>query len=140
MAGSGNCSGKKVNINIKEDDWLLGVKNVSINPQSATFSNDTAQTSWVAEYQQDGIYGVWDPPEYFFEAQISGNSEKTKSSNYLLVTKLLAGQSSKGDGDYDGKTDLKDLSILFTHWNKNKNFPINLDINDDSLINSFDLS
>ena len=137
--GSGDCHGKQINITVKEDDGVLGSQNVKANPVSATFSGTSAQTSWVSEYQPDGVFGVWDPAEYFFNAQIAGSNTIFKSTNRLTVTKLLAGQNPKGDGDNDGVVNLKDLSILFTNWN-NQNFPLNLDINDDGKLNSFDFS
>ena len=125
-------------IQVKEDDGILGSQNATTNPSNAVFSGTTASTSWISEYQVDGIFGVWDPSEYFFNAQLG--TQTFKSSNRVTVTKLLAGQSPKGDGDFDGKVNLKDLSIMFTNWNKNSNFPFNLDMNDDGSINTFDFS
>lgn len=140
IIGSGDCNGKLVEISVKEDDGILGTQNVFANPANAIFNGSSAQTSWIAQYQPDGIFGVWDPPEYFFNAQVTGDSTILKSADKLTVIKLLIGQSTKGDGDYDGTVNLKDLSMIFTHWNKSQNFPFNLDMNDDGTINTFDFS
>lgn len=140
VMGTAGCDDKQVQIVVKEDDGLLGTQNVATNPVNATFNGSTASTSWVGEYQEDGIFGVWDPPEYYFLAQATGDSADFKSTNKVTVNKLLTGQSPKGDGDFDGSVGWRDLSIMFTNWNQEQGFPVNLDMNDDGVINSFDFS
>ena len=67
-----NCNGKEVNFTVMEDDFLSGEDlfddNVSMNPVNANFSGDIASSTWIAEYQGDGILGG--NPEYYFIATL----------------------------------------------------------------------
>ncbi len=141
VEGSAGCIGKKVAFTIKEDDGILGSENVSITPSNATFSSDNrASTTWLAEFQQDGFNGINNPPEYFFIASLVENPQTTISSSTpeLQVNNLRQGEFLNGDGNKDGKIDILDLSVLRKWWNKT-GFPPEIDIDDNGVLNTFDL-
>lgn len=142
VTGTGACAGKTVAFNIFEDDGALGTDPVSNQPPSAKFdANNQATGSWLAEFQQDGYFGINNPPEYFFNVLVQGGTATVKSANPLLqVTALAAGQFIKGDSDRDGKVDLVDLSIMLSNWNKTQDLIDETDTNDDGVINTFDFA
>ena len=139
--GSGDCNGKQVVFEVREDDGLLGYDPVKLNPANSNFIADTASTSWVAEYQPDGFDGINDPPEYFFIANLTdGTSTINSTAPQLAVNRLPTTVFKKGDANRDGGVDLQDLSIMFSYWFDTSGFPDELDINSDGIINTFDFS
>ncbi|OGE16191.1 hypothetical protein A3F00_03295 [Candidatus Daviesbacteria bacterium RIFCSPHIGHO2_12_FULL_37_11] len=139
--GTGDCSGKQVAFEIREDDDFLGFDPVLINPSNSTFIADTASTSWVAEYQPDGFDGINDPPEYSFIASLTdGTSSINSAQPQLQVSRLPTTIFKKGDANRDGNVDLQDLSVMFSYWFDTANFPDEIDINTDGIINTFDFS
>ena len=141
VIGSGNCNGKQIAFGIREDDDFLGFDPVKLNPSNATFIADTASTSWVAEYQPDGFDGINDPPEYYFIASLTdGTSTINSALPQLQVRRLPTTVFFKGDANRDGSVDLQDLSIMLSYWFDTSNFPDEIDINTDGIINTFDFS
>lgn len=142
VRGSGDCTGKQVAFEIREDDGILGSDPVTTEPAIATFSSpDTTSTSWVAEYQPDGFNGINDPPEYYFNANLVGETSTIRSLDpELQVNKSSTTTFKKGDANRDGVVDLQDLSILLSYWFDTANFPDEVDINSDGIINTFDFS
>lgn len=140
--GTGGCVGKKVSFKVKEDDGVLGSENVATNPVDATFNSDNFATSvWITEFQEDGLNGFNNPPEYFFIASLLDNPQVTitSSGDQLKVNNLRQGQFLNGDGNKDGKIDILDLAVLRKWWGKT-GFPQETDVNDDGVINTPDLS
>lgn len=139
-----SCLGRTVSFEIREDDGVLGWEAVTTQPNNAVFdSSGKAITTWVAEFQSDGFYGVNNPPEYYFMAKYpitfeDGGSIRS-SDPELKVNNLRVGEFLNGDGNRDGKLDKSDLSLLRKWWLKNAGFPQEIDINDDGVINSIDL-
>ncbi|MBI3031863.1 S8 family serine peptidase [Candidatus Woesearchaeota archaeon] len=78
---SANCDGKSASFTIKEYDPGSPDDAVNNNPSSATFSNNKASTTWIAEWQDDE-YG---DPEYYFTASADGKTI-TSSDPKLEVT------------------------------------------------------
>lgn len=142
VQGFGDCFGKQVALEVWEDDGLLGSDPATNNPATASFSMDnSASSSWIAEYQPDGFNGVNDPPEYYFNASLVGGTSTLKSSDpMLLVNKSTSTTFKKGDANRNGVVDLQDLSILFSYWFDTSGFPDEVDINNDGVINTFDFS
>lgn len=145
VTGSSQCTGQSVSFQVLEDDSPLGTDPIKNQPPTVKFdSSNKALSSWIAEYQPDGVNGISDPPEYFFNAFVSGSQTAfTSTGNELLVNKLSSNQFLPGDGNHDGKVDLADLSVLLSNWNKNSGFPDEIDLNQptgDGLINSFDFA
>ncbi len=142
ITGEGQCAGKKVNIVVKEDDGLL-TEDVLVNPQIATFLPlNVAVSAWIAEFQQDGFNGWSNPPEYYFTASLADNPQISVTSSKteeLKVNNTRQGEFLNGDGNKDGKIDILDLSVLRKWWNKT-GFPQEIDINDDGVINTPDIS
>ena len=74
-----NCDGEGINFTIIEDD-LFGGNDYPVNqPVNNILFSGNAVANWVAEYQEDGIGGISDPPEYYFKAYEVGNE-----SNFIL--------------------------------------------------------
>lgn len=75
VQAGGNCAGKQIQFEIREDDGILPSDPVRINPANITLTqnNDTASAlaPWTAEYQPDGLNGITDPPEYYFKVKIT---------------------------------------------------------------------
>lgn len=142
VSSAGPCTGKQVSFEVREDDGLLGSDPVTTNPSAATFTSpDSVSTSWVAEYQPDGFEGINDPPEYYFITAISdGSSSITSGAPQLQVNKSATTIYKKGDANRNGVVDLQDLSILLSYWFDTANFPDEVDINNDGIINTFDFS
>ncbi len=80
---SGDCLGKGVMFAVWEAD-TIGSDPVRINPSPIAVNNGTAQSTWISEYQPDGLAGIADPPEYYFEASIDGSSTIITSSDPKL--------------------------------------------------------
>ncbi len=137
VKGNDSCSGKEVKVEIKKDNGILPADSVRNNPQAAIFTGNTAILSWIAEYTPNGPFGLGDPPKYYFSATVEGLTSSFKSSDPTLGVKK-ASTFVKGDANHDGSISLDDLSILLTHYNKRENFPREIDINDDNVINAFD--
>lgn len=141
IVGNGDCAGKNVSVKVWEDDGFLGTDPVSNQPPAVKFNtNSQASTSWLAEFQTDGLNGVNNPPEYYFEAALDGSAAVRSSDPLLLVNAAVPGQWVQGDANRDGKVDFTDLSVLLSNWEKTSGFNDELDYNDDNLINSFDFS
>lgn len=142
VTGADGCTGQTVKFVIGEDDGPMGADGVVINPVNANFgSNNIATTSWVAEFQQDGFNGFNNPPEYFFTASLEGSTSFLTISpdKQLKVNNLREGEFLNGDGNRDGKVDTKDLAVLRKWWGKT-GFPQEIDIDDNGVLNTFDLA
>lgn len=142
VVGNGDCLNKTVSFEIREDDGIFGFDPVNNNPVNATFyTPDTASTSWVAQYQPDGFYGIDDPPEYYFLATLVESGQVVHSQDpELQVNKSSSTSYKKGDANRDGQVDLQDLSIMFSNWFNTTDFPDEVDINKDGVVNVFDFS
>ncbi|MFH1308382.1 MAG: MopE-related protein, partial [archaeon] len=64
-----NCDGKAINFTVMEDDGF-GIGNDYITSVIDSFD----RTTWTALYYPDGLFGINDPPEYYFIATLSENS------------------------------------------------------------------
>lgn len=126
---TGNCIGKTASFKVLEDDSPLGTDDVTNTPPSAKFRADGSLTSsWIAEFQDDALLGVGNPPEFFFNTTIDGVTTKSKAPQ-LSVTKVgTGGPVVQGDFNGDGKSDLTDLSILYTNWNRQGDVPDALEL------------
>ncbi|MBT6690683.1 hypothetical protein HN903_01200 [archaeon] len=82
VEGSEKCDGLSVDFSVWEDD-LLGDDYIQNDPVSVVFDGGRASTSWVAEWQRDGLLGG--DPEYYFGAVVDG--DEIKSENLLSVSK-----------------------------------------------------
>jgi hypothetical protein len=148
VTGTGDCSGKQVSFEVRENDSLLegGVdEDARTQPANATFNGTTASTTWTSEYAVDGLFGMFDPSEYFFNATIVGDTQVLRSTNPLVSVTQLATSILYGDGNRDGIVDLVDLSLLFSNYcasttNCKTSIPTYIDFNSDNLINVFDFS
>ena len=138
VEAEGSCDGQKVSFEVKKDNGLLPSSSVGNNPSQGTFINNTASSSWVAEYTQNGPFGFLDPPKYYFNVSLQ-NQEVVKSQEPTLGVQK-AKTFVKGDGNEDGSISLDDLSVLLSHYNKTQDFPREVDINDDSVVNTIDYS
>ncbi len=139
VTGSGNCNGQSVGFIVWEDDTVDGNDPVQNQPPTAKFnSNNQATSSWLAEFQEDGLAGIGNPPEFFFRAQLTGGANIASANPLLQVNKLAGGQNLTGDFNRDSKVDLVDLSILLTNWNKGADFIDDLDLNTDGVVNAID--
>lgn len=83
--GNSECIGKTVEFKVREDDWPFGSDPVRINPVAVVVTGDVITATWISEYQQDGIRGFADPPEYYFEANVIGQTNKIRSAANLQV-------------------------------------------------------
>jgi hypothetical protein len=142
IATEGDCNTRQVSFEVREDDGPLGFDPVITNPQTLTLgSNGVASTAWATEYQPDGFNGLNDPPEYYFIASlVGGSSILTSSDPKLQVSKLPSTSFAQGDANRDTSVDLQDLSILLSYWFESTDFPDEVDINSDSVVNTFDFS
>lgn len=141
IKGIGDCTGKSVAFTVWEDDGALGADPVVNQPPAVKFdANNNANTSWLAEFQQDGFNGINNPPEYYFSAILANGTSLGSANPLLVVNAVNPGAWLKGDANHDGKVDFVDLSILMTNWNKTTGFVDELDYNDDGTINTFDFS
>ncbi len=93
VVGTSSCAGQAVNFTIWEDDFFPGDDDsVLINPANAVFSGSLVSTTWIAEWQGEGIPEV-DPPEYYFNAVLVSNpSTNIQSSAPLLTVQKLISQ------------------------------------------------
>ena len=71
-----NCAdGEQVNFNIWEDDLIIS-EDISdqffVNP-TAVFNGGTAAASWYAIFVPDGPGGLFDPPEFYFNAELASD-------------------------------------------------------------------
>ncbi|MDO8657550.1 MAG: dockerin type I repeat-containing protein, partial [Candidatus Levybacteria bacterium] len=118
VQGRGNCRGKKVKFNVRENNSLLeGLidKDANTQPQDGVFIDDTAETTWISEYVRDGLFGMFDPPEYFFETRLEGETNSVRSSDPML--NVHRGLSRLG---IIGQPDIKVSSRSATFsWNTN---------------------
>ena len=81
-----NCSGQSVSFEVREADSLLeGLVDepARTQPVPAVFVGDTAASTWIAESQND-CGGLCNPPEYFFNATLTGTSNSIRSSGSQL--------------------------------------------------------
>jgi len=79
-----NCNGKKVLFNVWESDVLGGDDSVLVNPVKVEFSGNVALGTWIAEWQGES-FPETDPPEYYFIATLSDQTDKQiKSSGEML--------------------------------------------------------
>lgn len=157
---SGECEGKQVLFEVREDDGLLGSDPVSQNPETAIIHDNYAQSIWAAQYQSDGN-GLLGDPEYFFNAVLVGQSSTTRSespnlvvqksspvapsiptisttnSNSISTSSPISSFKKTPDLNKDGQVNIFDLSILLRKWNTSTQ---DEDLNDDGQVNIFDLS
>lgn len=91
---SGNCVGKEVEFKVWEDDGLLGSDPVLTNPSPALITGNKVASTWISEYQCDGLACINDPPEYYFEVNIVGDSKKIRSGEPKLFVKKSSSVSS----------------------------------------------
>lgn len=141
VISTGDCTGKHVSYEVLEDDSPLGGTDpVKTNPATSTLSgSNIAESTWMAEYQPDGVAGIFDPPEYIFKATLEGSATSITSSGIKLqVNKPNGSTVLKGDINHDGKVDLQDLSIMLSNWNRNQDLIDEIDLSDDGIINAFD--
>jgi len=103
-----NCNGKSVSFIVKEDDGLSILDDdVTVEPANAVFVNGVATTTWVAEWQDDGL---WSQPEYYFTAtEIMNVSNTVDSGEDLVVSRASA---SCGDGILDAGESCDDHNVL----------------------------
>jgi len=78
------CNGKTINFEIWEYDPVDFDDSVNINPSPKIFNGNTILTTWKAEWQDDGAFGLAGDPEYYFKATTSDDA--ISSSNQLTVT------------------------------------------------------
>jgi len=99
IAGT-NCNGKTIDFIVQEHD-LLGHNSVRINPVSIAFIGTSSYGTWRAEWQDDSILGIGNPPEYHFTATVSGHIQSIESSNPMLeVTQsVLCGNGIQDTGE-----------------------------------------
>lgn len=91
---SGNCTGKQISFDIFESSPVLqgGDRPSATKPQTITINGNTGSSTWGAEYIPDGPAGIFDPPEYYFNAKIVGGTALLRSANPdLKVTKKSTG-------------------------------------------------
>ena len=94
VTGTFGCLNTLVNFQVFEDDTPPNADDaVTKNPASATFQNNTAVTTWIAEWQDDGIGN----PEYYFIASSQFDTQ-TSSAPLLIVSE---GVVECGDGNLD---------------------------------------
>ena len=137
--GQGDCDGKTVSFEVlKTNIGILPPITVRNNPPQARFVNNIASSPWVVEYTPNGPFGFLDPPNYFFNITLE-RSEAIRSADPTLGVQR-ARTFVKGDGNQDGGVSLVDLSVLFSHFNKQQDFPREIDINDDNSVNTIDYS
>lgn len=143
VTASGNCTNSQVALEIFEDDGFLGSDPVTNRPTSPVRfnANNEALASWLTEFQTDGVLGVNNPPEYYFNAQLVGNDTIVRSASPLLTVNQ-AGQGGtgtlRGDANKNGVNDWGDLSVLLSNWNKTQDFADEIDLNEDGVLNAFD--
>ena len=73
-----NCDGNQADFDLYEDDGFGGLFDDYVNPlfiinPSAAFINGKAEALWYAAYISDGPGGIFDPPEYYFNAKLDSN-------------------------------------------------------------------
>ncbi|MFH0936502.1 MAG: hypothetical protein V1815_02385, partial [Candidatus Woesearchaeota archaeon] len=91
VKGNSNCNNRNITFTIKEYDPGSSDDPVSQNPQSATFTNGQAKTSWIVEWQDDGITGG--NPEYYFTAYEGSNTISSGTTDDRLLIVLESGSS-----------------------------------------------
>jgi len=94
--GDSDCNGKTASFNIWEKDCLYDYsatvdctdEGVNNNPSSDTFSNGKAETTWTAEWQNDGI----GDPEYYFIAKVDSETKRSNSpeSSVLILDAIIS--------------------------------------------------
>jgi cysteine-rich repeat protein len=95
LAGT-NCNGKTISFVVQEHD-LIGHNSVVTEPISIEYNSPNTYGTWTAEWQTDGWFGIDNPPEYHFTANVVGYSETMESTNMLEVSQLV----TCGDGNVD---------------------------------------
>ena len=107
-----NCNGQNISFEIKERD-IVGDDPVQINPLNVIFGGASASGTWVTEWQDDGLLGLAEDPEYYFIASVVGTNEQINSgtgdSELLKVSKLpnetLGEKFVVGSHPVDGRLD-----------------------------------
>ncbi len=98
VTGNSYCNGKTATFDVWEIDGgydhsaLFPDEPVGKNPSSVTFDNGKAETTWIAEWQDDAL----GDPEYYFVAKVDG---KTISEKNLLNVSKCQPQSYQGCSD-----------------------------------------
>ncbi|MDO8658479.1 MAG: hypothetical protein Q7K55_07085, partial [Candidatus Levybacteria bacterium] len=80
----GNCNGKQVVFNVKKSNSLLqfGDEQLArIQPTNAQLVENKVETTWKAEYINDGSFGISNNPKYFFTANILDETSSIKSTD-----------------------------------------------------------
>lgn len=139
---TGDCAGEQISFEVWEDDGILGADNVNTQPAIATLSGNSASTSWISEYQSDGLFSVGGNPEYYFMATLVNGTSSVKSADPLLEVSSTASGGCIIDGDLntDCAVDLVDLSVLLSNFGNSGDYLQTTDLNDDGVVNSFDYS
>lgn len=93
-----NCGGKVLSFVVKERD-VGGDDDATTNPSNAAFSGNTATTTWITEFQDDG-FGQGGP-EYYFTATVVGENKNIQSQTINVIKKETA-SSPGGTGSTGG--------------------------------------
>ncbi|MBI2049307.1 hypothetical protein HYT32_00090, partial [Candidatus Roizmanbacteria bacterium] len=92
---SPSCIGKQVAFEVRENNsFVEGLfdRSAKAQPESSIISDNRSNTTWTAEYIEDGFFGLFDPPEYFFKAVVVGEgTPETRSTDPLLQVNRAEG-------------------------------------------------
>ncbi|MBI2022760.1 hypothetical protein HYS97_02845 [Candidatus Daviesbacteria bacterium] len=142
VQGQGSCAGKEIAFEVKEDDGNGFLDDSAGDPIQAIFDeNNLAVANWAASFQDDGPFGIGNPPEFYFLAAYTEENQTVRArsaGDSIQVTRVKSGEFVDGDANHDGRVNLSDLSIMFKYFNKQTGFPQEIDIVDDEFINSSD--
>jgi hypothetical protein len=90
--GNSFCDGESVSFMIRENDLFGRNDYPNIQPSLVVFVGGSATGTWTAEYQQDGLLGINDPPEYYFITTLVSDDSVSRSSgtaDMLRVNKVV---------------------------------------------------
>jgi hypothetical protein len=107
-----NCAEKTITFEILEYDSWPGVDDaVNTTPSQITFNGTSSYAVWVsAEWQSEG-WPESDPPEYYFIAKVSGETESIQSSNRLEVTQPVSCEDGNCNGEETCSTCPSDCGV-----------------------------
>ncbi|MBT3395252.1 hypothetical protein HN412_02340, partial [archaeon] len=95
-----NCDGQEVSFEIWEDDFILNDP-VIITPFNVYFSGSNASSTWIVEWQEDGLNGMSGNPEYMFRASLVEDNAYVISNNLLEVSPLCSNSIIQTGEDCD---------------------------------------